>query len=109
MNENVPHTSSSLRVFEPVAKEVYSIEAVAHITQTPRHRIAVYCRHGLIAPVAPPEGGGWWFDDEAIRALRQVQQLRDALRLELPAVRVVVALQREIERLTEEVRFLQGR
>lgn len=109
MNENTPPLSSSLRLFEPVAREVYSIETVAHLTQTPRHLIAVYCRHGLIAPIAPPEHGGWWFDDEAIRVLRHVQRLRDALRLELPALRVVIELQREIDRLGEEVRFLRSR
>ena len=109
MNENAPDTSSTLQRFEPVAEEVYSIEAVVHLTQTPRHLIAVYCRHGLIAPIAPPERGGWLFDDEAIRELRHLQRLRDELRLELPALCVVVEMRREIEQLREEVRFLRGR
>ena len=109
MNENASDPSSTLQLFEPVAEEVYSIEAVVHITQTPRHLIAVYCRHGLIAPIGPPEHDGWLFDDEAIRELRHFQRLRDELRLELPALRVFVKLQREIERLKKEVRFLGSR
>ena len=109
MNENAPDTSSTLQLFEPVVEEVYPIEAVVHITQTPRHLIAVYCRYGLIAPIAPPDRDGWLFDDQAIRELRHLQRLRAELRLELPALCAVVELTREIERLREEVRFLRSR
>ncbi len=109
MNENAPATSPVLQRFEPVEQEVYSIEAVVHLTQTPRHLIAVYCRHGLIAPVAPPERGGWLFDGGTVRELRHLQRLRDELQLELPALRAVVQLRREVERLREEVRLLRSR
>jgi len=108
MNETQESTSSALQRFEPVSEDIYSIEAVVHITQTPRHLIAVYCRHGLIAPIAPPEREGWQFDDEAIRELRRIECLRSEFGLELPALRMVVALRREIERLREEVRFLRS-
>jgi DNA-binding transcriptional MerR regulator len=109
MSSNAPDPSSTLQLFEPLADEVYSIEAVVHITQTPRHLIAVYCRQGLIAPITSPESDGWWFDDEAIRELRYLHRLRDELRLELPALRAVVELRREVEQLREEVRFLRAR
>ena len=81
MNEISYSTASALQRFEPVRDAVYSIEAVVHITQTPRHLIAVYCRHGLIAPLAPPEIEGWRFDDDAIRALRRLEGLRTELGL----------------------------
>jgi hypothetical protein len=101
-------TSSTLQRFEPAPQDVYSIEAVVHLTQTPRHLIAVYCRHGLIAPIAPPEREGWRFDDEAVRELRRIEWLRSEFALELPALRMVAELRREIERLREEVRFLRS-
>jgi hypothetical protein len=42
-----------------------AIETVAEITHTSRHLIVVYCRHGLIHPVANPDESGWLFDEEA--------------------------------------------
>lgn len=109
MPETPPPTSSTLQPFEPVPEEVYSIETVVHLTQTPRHLIAVYCRHGLITPLGPPETEGWQFDDEAIRELRRLECLRTEFGLPLPALRMMVELQREVERLRIEVRFLRGR
>ena len=109
MKENDPPTSSTGQPFEPVPEDVYSIEAVVHITQTPRHLIAVYCRHGLIAPVGEPAREGWQFDDEAIRELRRIERLRTEFELELPAVQLIVEMRRELERLRDEVRFLRSR
>jgi DNA-binding transcriptional MerR regulator len=86
---------------------VYSIEAVVHITQTPRHQIAVYCRHGLISPVTTPERDGWWFDQEAIRELRRIECLRVDYGMNLAGLRVISELYREVERLHEEVRVLR--
>lgn len=109
MNENQADLSSALQRYEPASEEVYSIEAVVHLTQTPRHVIAVYCRHGLIAPVAPPEREGWRFDDEAIRELRRLERLRTEFDLELPVLRMIVEMGREIECLREELRLRRGR
>lgn len=109
MNETHQGTSSALQRFEPAAADVYSIEAVVHITQTPRHLIAVYCRYGLISPIAPPEREGWQFDDEAIHELRRLRSLRAEFGLPLPALRMLAEQRREIARLREEVRFLRGR
>ena len=76
MNDTFQGASIALQLFEPMSNDLYSIEAVVHITQTPRHQIAVYCRHGLITPVTDPERDGWWFDHEAIRMLRRIECLR---------------------------------
>jgi hypothetical protein len=99
-------SSTALQPFEPVAQEIYSIESVVQITQMPRHQIAVYCLHGLISPVTAPELDGWWFDQEAIRALRRIESLRAEYEMNLAGLRVVSALFREVERLQEEVRVL---
>ena len=93
--------------FEPMEDNVYSIETVVQITQTPRHQIAVYCRHGLISPVTAPEREGWWFDNEAIRMLQRLERLRVDYDLNLAGLRVISELLREVERLREEVRGLR--
>ena len=98
---------TALQPFEPLATDLYSIETVVHITQTPRHQIAVYCRHGIIAPVTEPERDGWWFDEEAIRELRRIERMRVDYGMNLAGLRVTSELFREVDRLREEVRALR--
>lgn len=107
MKEAEQSASSAPPSFESRAEDVYSIETVVQITQTPRHQIAVYCRHGVISPVTAPEREGWWFDDEAIRMLRRVEWLRVEHGLNLAGLRVISELSREVERLREEIRALR--
>lgn len=107
MKKTKPSISTALQSFEPRADQIYSIEAVVNITHTPRHQIAVYCRHGLVSPVAPPEHGGWWFDQEAIRELRRIECLRHDYAMGLAGLHLVSELLREVERLREEVRILR--
>jgi len=109
MNESQESQASALQRYEPAQQGIYSIETVVHITQTPRHAIGVYCRLGLISPVAEPEREGWKFDDEAIRELRRIERLRTVFGLELPALRMIVEMGREIECLREVLRGLRGR
>jgi len=84
--------------------ELFSIEAVVSLTRTPRHRIAVYCRHGLVSTIGEPAQGGWWFDLEAIRTLRRLENLRSSLELSHAGLLVLGALLCEVERLREELR-----
>jgi DNA-binding transcriptional MerR regulator len=107
MQEADQSASTTAQPMEPLVEDVYSIETVVQITQTPRHQIAVYCRHGLISPVTAPEREGWWFDDEAIRVLRRIERLRIDYDMNLAGLRVISALFREVERLREEVRALR--
>lgn len=107
MQEADQSASTTPQPFEPKLEDVYSIETVVQITQTPRHQIAVYCRHGLISPVTAPEREGWWFDDEAIRMLRRIERLRVDYDMNLAGLRVISELFREVERLREEVRALR--
>jgi DNA-binding transcriptional MerR regulator len=107
MKKAAQNVSTALQPFEPAGEDVYSIETVVHITQTPRHLIAVYCRHGLISPVTTPERDGWWFDHEAIRMLRRIECLRADYDMNLAGLRVISELVREVERLHEEVRALR--
>ena len=94
---------------QPEAQGFYSIEVAAEITSTPRHLIAVYCRHGLVAPVGEPESSGWQFDDEAIHTLRRLEFLREQYGMNLGGLRMVSELLHDVERLREELRFLHQR
>ena len=107
MQEADQNASTTPQPFEPTVEDVYSIETVVQITQTPRHQIAVYCRHGLISPVTAPEQDGWWFDHEAIRVLRRIESLRIYYDLNLAGLSVISALFCEVEQLREEVRALR--
>ena len=107
MNRTPENSTMALQLFEPGGEVRYSIETVVTLTQTPRHRIAVYCRHGLIAPVTEPERDGWWFDHETIRVLRRIETLRNDYELNLAGVCAVAELLAELEALRAEVRFLR--
>ncbi|RBP45962.1 chaperone modulatory protein CbpM [Roseimicrobium gellanilyticum] len=95
-----PHSAS--------AHEFYAIETVSEITGTPRHTIAVYCRHGIISPVGEPDEDGWIFDDDAILRLRHVEQLRLQYGMNLAGLRAMTTLMNELEDLRREIRFLRG-
>lgn len=107
MPENDPSPSAAPPATESIAEEVYSIETVVHITQTPRRLIAVYCRHGLIAPLTAPERDGWRFDQDAIRTLRRIEHLRVDYGMNLAGLRLMAEMLREVERLRDEVRAMR--
>ena len=102
-----PEPVSALELFQPAPETIYSIEEAARLAQVPRRLIAVYFSHGLVSPAADPDIGGWYFDDEGIRRLRQIERLRNSLGMSLMAVKVVLELGHEVERLRQEVRFLR--
>jgi DNA-binding transcriptional MerR regulator len=102
-----PEPMTALEVFEPVPDILYSIEQTAHLAQIPRRLIAVYFRYGLVSPVVDPDVGGWYFNDEAIRTLRQIEYLRNSAGMNLTAVKMVLDLMHELERLRREVRSLR--
>lgn len=94
---------------ESEASTVHSLEGVVELTHTSRHLVAVYCRHGFIAPLDEAVHGGWTFDDEAVRKLRRMESMRSAFGINLAGLHLVEELQQELEMLREEVRFLRGR
>ena len=101
--------SDSTDTTQTSGHEFYAIETVAEITGTPRHMIAVYCRHGMIAPIGEPEEEGWTFDDNAILKLRHIEKLREQYGMNLAGLRAMATLMNELEELRREVRFLRGR
>ncbi len=94
--------------WEPVemdSETLHTIEVAAQLTRVPRRRIALYCRHGLVAPVRDPDCGGWLFNDDGLRAVSRVEQLYVLCGLNLAAIRLILSLQDEVERLQQELRF----
>ena len=96
---------TTLQLFEPDARAVYTLEAAARLTQLPRRLIAVYFRHGLVSPVMDPACSGWYFNDEAIRILRRIEYLRTICGLNIAGIKLIMDLARELELLREELNF----
>jgi DNA-binding transcriptional MerR regulator len=105
----VKTTMTALQLFEPDARVVYTLDAVASLTQLPRRLIVVYCKHGLVSPVMDPACSGWYFNDEAIRILRRIEYLRTACGLNLAGLKLIMDLVGEVERLREELNFRRRR
>ena len=100
---------TALQLFEPDARAVYTLDAVANLTQVRRRLIVVYCKHGLVSPVMDPVCSGWYFNDEAIRILRRIEDLRTSYGLNLVGIKLIMDLSREVDRLHEELNFRRRR
>jgi hypothetical protein len=108
---NVPGAPHALALFDPFELDprgVYPIEAAARLSRAPRRRIAFYCQHRLVAPVADPAQAGWFFDAVAIRALRRLEFLRSIGDMSPPALRMILDLEEEVARLRSQLRRLAG-
>jgi len=103
----IPKMEESLQVYEPDSRTIYTIEAAARLAGVRRHAILVYCKRGLVRPVARPEGMGYCFDREGIRALRRIGQLRNIVGLNMAGIKMILELMNEVERLQGEVRSLR--
>src|ERR1700730_3149863 len=95
----------ALQVFEPDARTLYTIDAAAALAHVSRRLVALYCKQGLLSPVVDPASGGWCFDDEGIRLLRQIEYLRSACGINLTGIQLIMQLTRQVETLHEELRF----
>ena len=93
-----------LQVFEPNPEIVYSIDDVQHLLHVPRRRIALYYKHGLVSPVVDPECGGYFFNDEAIRALKRIEYLRENHGVNLIGIKIILDLMNEVENLKNGAR-----
>ena len=98
--------SRALQLFEPPPEAVYSIEAAAHLLDVPRRRIAVYCRYGLLTPVANEHG--YYFDGRSIKTLRAIEELRSVCGDDLAGIKMILRLMNEVQRLNSEVHSLSS-
>jgi DNA-binding transcriptional MerR regulator len=100
---SVESSITTLQLFEPDARSVYTLEATASLTRLPRRLIALYFKHGLVSPVMDPACSGWYFNDEAIRILQRIEYLRTACGLNIVGIKMFMDLAKEVERLQEEL------
>ena len=98
-NEMVPTPSRWLRLFDPPADTVYTIEAAAQLAGVPRRTILVYCKHRLLSPLTDDGVEGYSFDGDGIRLLRRIEALRAVCGDDFTGIRIILDLTKELERL----------
>jgi hypothetical protein len=89
--------------FEPPWEATYAIEDVARFTGISRHRIAVYCRCGIVVPLGDPGEAGWRFTGAGIAELRRAEDVRARVGDNVPAIRLLLDLAHAVERLEREL------
>lgn len=94
-----PDLICAVQPFEPDTDALYSIDSTAHLTGVSRHDILMYCKHGFVTPLADPEFGALYFDDDALRSLRRIGYLRDECGVNLTGIRIILDLIQKVERL----------
>ena len=102
----VPTRSREIQLFEPPPDAVYTIEATSHLVNVPRRTILVYCKHQLLAPVTTTTEYGYYFDSDAIRALRRIEALRTICGDDFAGIKIILELTATLERLRSDLRLL---
>jgi DNA-binding transcriptional MerR regulator len=100
--------TGAVQRFELHPNAVYTLETAAHLAAVPRRSILIYYMHGLVSPVPDLADSGYYFNDEAIRALRRIEFLRAECGFNLKGTQIVLDLMKEVERLRAELRFARG-
>ena len=90
---------SALEVFQPQPNMLYSLDVAAHLAGVPRRAILIYCRAGLVQPVCLPPYGAMAFSDEAIHAVRRIEQVRAVHGLNVVLLKTMFDLLAEVENL----------
>ena len=102
-----PQTSSrAIRLFEPPADAVYTIDATSRMVGIPRRMILVYCKYKLLSPAFDTGDPGYYFDGDGIRALRRIEALRGVCGDDFAGIRIILDLTVALERLRSDVRLL---
>jgi hypothetical protein len=86
----------------------HSLAAAADLAGLPAELLRYYCRIGLCGEARSCSATELTFDDDALYELIVLERYRRRHGLDRPTLRLLGGLQREIERLETEVRFLRG-
>ena len=105
MNTPLPSETTSLVVYEADAGTVYTLDETSDLTGVSRRAILLCSRAGLVSPVDEPEIGGWKFNQEAVRTLRRIEQLRAMCGANLSGIKIILGLMDEVEQLRAHLRF----
>ena len=93
----------AMQVFEADPLAVYSIDTAAQLAGLPRRSILIYCKHGLVSPLADPSLWGYWFTSDAIRTLRRIEILRIHCGEDLAGIGIILELLNEVEMLRSHI------
>ena len=103
--ESARTQSREIQLFEPPADAVYTIEATSRMVDVPRRTILVYCKHHLLSPAIDADQG-YYFDGDAIRALRRIELLRVVCGDDFAGIKIILDLTAVLERLRSDIRLL---
>ena len=101
-----PTRSREIQLFDPPPDAVYTIEATSHLVNVSRRTILMYCKHRLLSPATVTSDHGYYFDGDAIRALRRIEALRTVCGDDLAGIKIILDLTAALERLQSDVRLL---
>lgn len=87
---------------------LYDHETAARFAGVSVREFLIYWNNHIIQPAMNTGRFGIFFSDEAIFTVRKGEQLKRDLSIDYPGVRAVLILQKRIEELTAEVRFLRN-
>jgi MerR family transcriptional regulator, heat shock protein HspR len=98
----------AVEVFSPQAESFYSLDHAARLAGISRRTVLVYCREGLVSPATRTRFGALIFNDYSIRQLRYVEYLKEIEGINLVGVKMIIELQKKVERLRDDFRFFHG-
>ncbi|MGJ8653342.1 MAG: chaperone modulator CbpM [Opitutaceae bacterium] len=87
---------------------LYDHQAAAQSAGVSVREFLIYWNHHIIQPAMNTGRYGIFFNDEAIFIVRKAEQIKRDLGVSDVGVRAVLLLQKRIEELTAEVRFLRN-
>jgi DNA-binding transcriptional MerR regulator len=86
----------------------YSLDAAAGLAGLHPEMLRHYCRLGLLGAARARPGTELIFDDDALYELRRFEHYRLYHGMSRRTLRLISHLEREVERLQAELRFLRG-
>lgn len=95
----------TLQVHQSDPRELYSIEQAATQLGVPRRLIVLCCKYGYVSASVGPLPDGWYFDHEALGAVRRIAALRVLCGGSFAGVHRILELESEVNRLRTELRF----
>ncbi len=110
MNEPAVSEQYSLMVIHVTESgpATYSMEDAARLGGVHPEMLRYYCRLGLFGEERARPEVELVFDDDSLYELRRIEQYRRHHGVDRKTLRLICGLQREVERLEAELRFLRG-
>jgi len=110
MNEPAVSEQYSLMVIHVTESgpATYSMEDAARLGGVHPEMLRYYCRLGLFGEERARPEAELVFDDDSLYELRRIEQYRRHHGVDRKTLRLICGLQREVERLEAELRFLRG-